>query len=43
MFYSVGDLTIHNLKENDAIEYTVDLLSSEGEDKVNNIKLTKRK
>uniref|UniRef100_I3KR31 Ig-like domain-containing protein n=1 Tax=Oreochromis niloticus TaxID=8128 RepID=I3KR31_ORENI len=35
-----GDLTIHNLKESDAIEYTLDLLNSEGEDKVNKIKLT---
>ncbi|XP_013763503.1 uncharacterized protein LOC102195489, partial [Pundamilia nyererei] len=35
-----GHLTIQNLKERDAIEYTVDLLNSEGEDKVNKIKLT---
>ncbi|XP_039896976.1 uncharacterized protein si:cabz01074946.1 isoform X2 [Simochromis diagramma] len=35
-----GDLTIHNLKENDATEYTVEFRNSEGEDKVNKIKLT---
>ncbi|CAI5682635.1 unnamed protein product [Oreochromis niloticus] len=35
-----GDLTIHNLKESDTIEYTVEVINSEGEDKVNKIKLT---
>ncbi|XP_030609396.1 uncharacterized protein LOC115797056 [Archocentrus centrarchus] len=34
-----GDLTIHNLTLDDAMEYTVDLLNSEGEDQVNMIKL----
>uniref|UniRef100_A0A3P8NGG2 Ig-like domain-containing protein n=1 Tax=Astatotilapia calliptera TaxID=8154 RepID=A0A3P8NGG2_ASTCA len=35
-----GDLTIHSLKENDAIEYTVDLLNTDDEEKGNKIKLT---
>uniref|UniRef100_A0A3B4G6F8 Uncharacterized LOC102195961 n=1 Tax=Pundamilia nyererei TaxID=303518 RepID=A0A3B4G6F8_9CICH len=35
-----GDLTIHKLKERDAIEYTVEVHNSDGEDKVNQIKLT---
>uniref|UniRef100_A0A3Q4FYY7 Ig-like domain-containing protein n=1 Tax=Neolamprologus brichardi TaxID=32507 RepID=A0A3Q4FYY7_NEOBR len=35
-----GDLTIHHLKENDAMEYTVNLLNRLGDDGVNKIKLT---
>ncbi|KAL4007079.1 CD84 antigen [Sarotherodon galilaeus] len=35
-----GDLTIHNLKESDATEYTVEVINSEGEDKIHQIKLT---
>lgn len=35
-----GDLTIHNLKESDAIEYTVEVFNSEGKRKTNQIKIT---
>ncbi|XP_042071702.1 uncharacterized protein si:cabz01074946.1 isoform X2 [Haplochromis burtoni] len=35
-----GDLTIHNLKERDAIEYTVEVFNSEGKRKTNQIKIT---
>ncbi|CAI5686250.1 unnamed protein product [Oreochromis niloticus] len=35
-----GDLTIHNLKESDATEYTVEVRNSESEDKIHQIKLT---
>ncbi|XP_038587196.1 uncharacterized protein LOC119912200 isoform X2 [Micropterus salmoides] len=39
---SSGDLTIYNLTPEDAMEYTVDLLNSKAQDKVNKIKLTVR-
>lgn len=41
--YSLGDLTIYNLTPEDAMEYTVDLLNSKAQDKVNKIKLTVRR
>ncbi|KAM7377128.1 hypothetical protein PAMA_013760 [Pampus argenteus] len=37
---SSGDLTIHNLKSSDAMEYTVDIKTSEKDPIVNKIKLT---
>ncbi|XP_041821161.1 T-lymphocyte surface antigen Ly-9 [Chelmon rostratus] len=36
---SSGDLTIHNLTTKDAMEYSVDLISTDGQDSVNKIKL----
>ncbi|KAG8006052.1 Vang-like protein 2, partial [Nibea albiflora] len=39
---SSGDLTIHNLRETDAIEYSVDLIDDKGRDSSNKIRLTLR-
>lgn len=38
-----GDLTIQNLRESDAMEYTVDLLNKENENKVKKIRLKVKK
>lgn len=43
VFYSIGDLTIHKLKEGDAIEYTVEVFNSEGKRKTNQIKITAKR
>lgn len=39
-FCSKGDLTIHNLSRNDAMDYSVDLENTEGQGSANKVKLT---
>lgn len=41
-FCSSGNLTIHNVKPSDAMEYSVDLIGSNGEDRVNKVNLVVR-
>lgn len=39
-FYSIGDLTIHNLNRKDAMDYSVDFDNVQGQNIVNKVKLT---
>lgn len=41
-FCSSGNLTIYNVKPSDAMEYSVDLISSSGQDTVNKVNLVVR-
>lgn len=42
-FHSLGDLMIYNLTTKDAMEYTLDLINTEGQDSVNKVKLIVRR